>query len=53
MLWINYKPEEDIPKQLFYKGWETDKDNGGRTPFKLWKKKHPYERPYNIFGHKK
>ena len=36
MLWIMYRKGEVIPKELYYKGWQTDKDHMGYAPLRLW-----------------
>ncbi len=36
MCWIEYRPGEDIPKELYYDGYQTDKDNYGWSPLMFW-----------------
>ncbi len=36
MLWIEKRKGEPIPKELYYEGYKTDRDNEGRTPLMLW-----------------
>ena len=36
MIWIDHHRDEDIPQQLFYDGWQTDKDKDGRIPLRIW-----------------
>ena len=36
MLWIETRRGEDIPQELFYDGWQTDKDKSGQTPLMMW-----------------
>ena len=36
MLWIKYREYEDIPYELYYYEWETDKDENGETPLMYW-----------------
>lgn len=37
MLWIEYRPDGDVPKELFYNDCYTDEDKKGNTALKLWK----------------
>lgn len=40
MLWIRCRIADnkfkDIPKELFYDGWQTERDNYDNTPLMLW-----------------
>lgn len=36
MFWIFARKGEDIPKELLYTGYKTDKDKDGDTPLMLW-----------------
>ena len=36
MSWIKYRPNEPIPEELYYDGWQTDRDFDNRTPLILW-----------------
>lgn len=36
MIWIEADRNENIPKELLYPGWQTDKDKYGRTPLMFW-----------------
>ena len=38
MSWIVNRKGEDIPKELYYEGWQTDKDKDifTQTPLMLW-----------------
>ena len=36
MLWIENRQGKNIPKELYYKGWKTDKDYYKQTPLMLW-----------------
>ena len=41
MEWIKEHPQrKKIPKELYYKNFETDKDVFGRTPLMLWIEYH-------------
>ena len=41
MEWIKEHPQrKKIPKELYYNGYQTDKDELGRTPLMLWKQYH-------------
>ena len=44
MFWIKYVPEEFIPKELYYDGYQMDKDNHDRTPLMLWIEYHEYKK---------
>lgn len=35
MLWIEYC-NKDIPKELYYDGYQTDKNDDGDTPLMMW-----------------
>lgn len=35
MLWIRYRQGENIPSQLYYYRWQTDRDVNGRTPIMM------------------
>ena len=36
MIWIEQRLGEPIPQELYYNGWQTDKDKGGWSPLMLW-----------------
>ena len=36
MIWIEHRPGENIPKELHYPGYPTDKDKNDQTPLMLW-----------------
>ena len=36
MLWIEFSVNDDIPEKLFYDGYQSDKDELGRTPLMIW-----------------
>lgn len=36
MLWIKHHKSENIPEELYYTGYQTDKDEYGYTPLMLW-----------------
>lgn len=36
MFWIENRHNEDIPQELLYPEWQTDKDKGGRTALMWW-----------------
>ena len=35
MLWIKYRRGKDIPQDLLYDGWQTDKNKIGQTPLMI------------------
>lgn len=43
MLWIKDRQKQDIPKELYYDGWQTDNDVDDQTPLMLWIKHRPNE----------
>ena len=36
MIWIEYNVDEPIPEQLYYDGYQTDREACGHTPLMLW-----------------
>lgn len=36
MLWIKYRPNEEVPTELFYKYWNEDCDNAAILPLDMW-----------------
>ena len=36
MIWVERRRGEAIPENLYYKGWEMDRDNHNRTPIMIW-----------------
>ena len=44
MLWIQYHyKHENIPEQLFYDGYQIDKNNDDKTSLMLWIEHRPNE----------
>lgn len=40
MIWIEADRNENIPKELLYDNYQTDKDKYGKTPLMLWIRYH-------------
>lgn len=40
MLWITWRKDEAIPKELLYPNYSSDKDHLGRTPLGMWIEDH-------------
>ena len=36
MYWIEYRYDEAIPQELYYDGYQTDRDSDGQTPLMYW-----------------
>ena len=36
MIWIESRYEEDIPQDLYYDGYQTDRNKNGETALMLW-----------------
>ena len=36
MEWIIHRCGEPIPDELYYPGWQTDRDNDKKTPLMIW-----------------
>ena len=36
MWWVVRRPDESAPQELYYEGWQTDKDKYGKTPLMNW-----------------
>ena len=43
MTWICSRNYYNVPKELYYDGWKTDKDKNGETPLMLWICTYPSE----------
>ena len=41
MMWVNNQYEDDIlPEELFYDGWQTDRNNDNKTLLMMWIEQH-------------
>ena len=36
MYWIRFRPNEPIPKELYYDGWQGEINENEQTPLMLW-----------------
>lgn len=37
MMWIRYQQyNKNIPKELYYEGYQMDKNKDGQTPLMMW-----------------
>lgn len=43
MQWIIFRIGENIPENLYYDGYRTDKDTDNQTPLMIWIKERRFE----------
>lgn len=50
MLWIEFSVNYDIPEELFYDGYQSDKNISNETPLMIWVRSRPRENiPEKLF----
>lgn len=50
MTWIRSRNYYNVPKELYYDGWQTDRNKDGDTPLMLWIHTYPSENiPQELF----
>ena len=50
MIWIECRHDEAIPEELYYDGYQTDKNSNGQTPLMMWiEERHSEDIPEDFY----